>query len=82
MGIAITDYPELRFLCWQRPDDTVLSEAEAVSIYRRNWRHLSEDYLIPAERALIDRLVREHRGGVPFVPLDVSGNPMVPEADG
>ena len=73
MDIALTTYPQLRMVAQHRAADAVLTEAEAVSAYRRGWRHIEETTLTTEERGLIDGLVRDHRGGVPFVPLDVAG---------
>lgn len=64
MRIEIKNYPELRFLCWSRPDDAVLDGAEALAIYERDWRHVDQEALTDAERALIDTLVKVYGNGV------------------
>lgn len=58
MTIRIGDYPQLALITWHVPNkDVVLTDAEALSIYERNWRHVDPDALTPNELALIDRLV-------------------------
>ena len=76
MGIPLTTYPQLRMVAQHRAADAVLTVDEAVSAYRRGWRHIEEATLTAPERILIDWLVRDRRGGVPFVLLDVAGRPV------
>ncbi len=57
--LRINDYPQLRFIAWNRPGDQVISEEEAFALYERNWRYVELDKLEPSERDLIDRLTRE-----------------------
>jgi transcriptional regulator with XRE-family HTH domain len=54
--IRLADYPQLKQLAWQVQGDDPLTPAEALSIYRRNWRHLDVNALQPHERQLIDAL--------------------------
>lgn len=54
--IRIADYPQLEQLAWQVHGTGELTPAEALSIYRRNWRHVDEKALEPRERDLIDAL--------------------------
>jgi hypothetical protein len=64
MRIEIKAYPDLRFVCWSQPADAVIEGAEALAIYERNWRHVDQDALTDAERALIDTLVKVYGNGV------------------
>ena len=64
MAIKIDRYPQLRFLCWFRDTSGTISEPEALSLYERQWRHVDTSKLDDDERALIDRLVRDHGNGV------------------
>ena len=76
MDVPLTIYPQLRMVAQHRAADAVLTVDETVSAYRRGWRHIEEATLTAPERILIDWLVRDRRGGVPFVPLDVAGRPV------
>lgn len=64
MQVQILEYPQLRSLCWNRPDDAVLSGEEALALYERNWRFIDENSLIEAERILLERLVAVYGHGV------------------
>jgi len=61
--IAVEDYVNLAALMWNRSERFVTAE-EAFRIYERNWRYVDKRRMKPAERALIDRLVREYGNGV------------------
>jgi transcriptional regulator with XRE-family HTH domain len=54
--IRLADYPELKRLAWQIKKSTLLSPAEAMSIYERNWRHIDLSALTDSERGLIRSL--------------------------
>lgn len=54
--IRLADYPQLKQLAWQVHGTDVLTPAEALSIYERNWRHLDVQALSPSERDLVDAL--------------------------
>ncbi len=62
--IRIADYPFLRLIAWSRDANSYLDPHEALALYERNWRHVRQDELTPAERALIKRLVAETGNGV------------------
>ncbi len=64
MQVLIADYPQLRLLCWNRPGDTHLDGAVALSLYEGNWRHVDEASLTAEERQLIDELVARYGNGV------------------
>ncbi|MBU0482991.1 MAG: helix-turn-helix domain-containing protein [Proteobacteria bacterium] len=54
--ICLADYPQLKKLAWQVQGVDELTPAEALDIYRRNWRHLDVNELEPHEQQLIDAL--------------------------
>ena len=67
MDVAVSQYPQLRQLCWNRAEDAVLEGADALSLHERN-RHLADEASLgPDERALIDHLVRRYGNGA-FMP--------------
>lgn len=61
--VRLADYPQLKRLAWQLHGVTELSPAEALSLYERNWRHLDQGSMAPAERALVQALVGTLGGG-------------------
>ncbi len=54
--IHLADYPQLKKLAWQVQGVDALTPTEALSIYKRNWRHLDVNALEPHEQQLIDAL--------------------------
>ena len=64
LSITISEYPQLQAVAWNRRGDATCTEAEALALYERNWRFVDREHLIPAEKALIDRLVNAHGNGV------------------
>lgn len=62
--IRITDYPQLRRLAWNRPGDEFMDESDALALYERNWRLVEPQQMPPEEKALLDRLVKRHGGGI------------------
>ena len=63
MNIRLNTYPQLRQLCWNRPDDAVVDGETALALYERNWRFVDQDAIIPREQKLLDRLVAEYGNG-------------------
>lgn len=61
--IPVEKYGNLAALMWNRTDRYV-TDAEAFRIYERNWRFVDQRRMKPAERALVDRLVRKYGNGV------------------
>ena len=61
--IQIDRYPNLRLLAWQMHQDWI-SEAEALSLYEREWRHVDVAHLTSEERQLIDQLAVSYGNGV------------------
>ena len=57
------DFPQLQRLAWQLPGAAELSPADALSLYERNWRHIDQASLGPAERALVQALVDQLGAG-------------------
>lgn len=61
--IVLADYPQLRRLAWQVHGTDALTPVEAMDIYERNWRHVDEPAMTPAEQQLVAALrtaFREH----------------------
>lgn len=66
-AVRLTEYPQLQQLAWQLGDDQILSGAEALALYERNWRHVDAEAMDPHERDLLKRLVQRHGNGVLLV---------------
>lgn len=64
MAVQIKDYPQLQLLSWNMCKESVLSEAEALSLYERNWHLVDQNQLDKKEKDLIDHLVRSVGNGV------------------
>ncbi|WP_029112081.1 helix-turn-helix domain-containing protein [Mycobacterium sp. URHB0044] len=54
--IRIGDYPQLRQIAWQLDADTEVTEAEALQLYERNWRHVDTAAMDPVEKEFVQRL--------------------------
>jgi transcriptional regulator with XRE-family HTH domain len=54
--VRVDDYPQLRLIAWQLGDDTEISEADALQLYERNWRHIDHAVLQPRERLFMQHL--------------------------
>lgn len=61
--IMVGDYPGLRTLAWQADAGTEITEAEALNLYERGWRHLDRDTLTDRERAFIQHLADTYSNG-------------------
>ncbi len=61
--IEISDYPQLKLLCWNLKTE-FLTRADAFALYERNWRFIDAPTLEPKERELIDELVKDLGNGV------------------
>ena len=55
--IDLSQYPQLKLLCWSQPSATHLSEDEAFSAYQHYWRFIEVQSLSESEKALILKLV-------------------------
>ncbi|MBI1906667.1 MAG: hypothetical protein HYS20_10600 [Rhodocyclales bacterium] len=64
MQLRVADYPQLRLIAWNRREDDLVDEDEALALYERNWRYVDQQALSQDERQLIDRLVRQYGHGV------------------
>ncbi|WP_211327707.1 hypothetical protein [Solilutibacter pythonis] len=64
MQLRLADYPQLRLIAWNRRDDDLVDEEEALALYERNWFYVDEASLLPKERQLIDHLVQAVGKGV------------------
>jgi len=64
MQIKITDFPQLRLIAWNRQEDALIEEEEALALYERNWRFVDQEHLTSDEQSLIQRLVRDYGHGV------------------
>lgn len=64
MNVTVKQYPQLRQLCWNRPDDAVVDGETALALYERNWRFVDQEAITPRERKLLDLLVATHGGGL------------------
>ena len=67
MQLRIAEYPQLRLLAWNRNDDDLIEEAEALALYERNWRYVDRAHITEKEQQLIDRLVAQYGNGVLLV---------------
>ncbi len=63
MNVVVKNYPQLRQLCWNRPDDAVVDGEVALALYERNWRFVQQDEITPDEQALLDMLVAKYGNG-------------------
>lgn len=54
--VRIEEYPQLKQLAWQVHGTDTLTPAEALSIYKRNRRHMDENAMEPHERELVEAL--------------------------
>ncbi|WP_333713067.1 hypothetical protein [Yoonia sp.] len=67
MRIQVNKYPQLRTLCWNRPDDAVVDGPEALGLYENNWRLIDPEGFDPQEAKLLAGLVARFGNGV-FMP--------------
>src|SRR5260363_30669 len=61
--LRLADFPQLRLITWNRRDDGMVDEREALAIYERNCRFVDQARLDEKEKALIERLVQDLGGG-------------------
>lgn len=62
-SIRLADYPQLERLAWQLHGVEELAPSEALALYERNWRHVDQAALSPAERSLVQALRDQLAGG-------------------
>lgn len=61
--LLVGDYPGLRSLAWQTDTGTQITEAEALNLYERGWRHLDQSALTDREKAFIQHLADTYGHG-------------------
>ncbi|MCL7466752.1 hypothetical protein [Phaeovulum sp. NW3] len=66
MKIHVNAYPQLRNLCWNRPENAVVDGPEALGLYENNWRFVEPEKIEREERLLLDTLVARFGNGVFF----------------
>lgn len=64
MKVHVAQYPQLRLLAWSFRDDLELDGQEALALYEDQWDLVEQEKLIPEERELIEKLVKEYGNGV------------------
>lgn len=62
--IAIVNYPQLRLIAWNRHDDDLIDDEEALALYEANWRFVEPEQMAESERILLQRLVQQCGNGV------------------
>lgn len=67
MQVNVNAYPQLRLLCWNRRDNTVLDGEEAFRLYENYWRFVEPDKFSDEEKRLLDALIERFGNGV-FLP--------------
>ncbi|MEZ5661097.1 MAG: helix-turn-helix domain-containing protein [Burkholderiaceae bacterium] len=65
-AVRLADYPQLEQVAWHRHGQT-LTQQEAFALYERNWRHVDQSKLTPAERDFIAHLVKRYGNGAMLV---------------
>lgn len=55
--IRIANYKQLKKIAWQIKDTQVLSPAEVLDLYERNWRHLDLKRMDSKEKKLLKQLM-------------------------
>lgn len=66
--VVPAEYPELRRLAWNRDPVRPIAGKEALQIYEAAWRHVDEDAMPAAEKALVQRLATQYGNGHLLVP--------------
>ena len=64
MKLNIADYPQLKLIAWNRFQNDLIEEDEALALYERNWRQVDREALTDKEHQLIERLVIQFGNGV------------------
>ena len=61
--IRIAEYPQLKFIAWNRPHDDLIDEAEALALYERNWACVDKQALSAEEEAFVNELAEQYGNG-------------------
>lgn len=64
MKIALSDYPQLKLIAWNRSAEDFVSDWEALALYERNWDLVDKESLEDKERQLIEHLTKTVGNGV------------------
>lgn len=64
MNTRIDTMPQLRRICWNRRTDDMVSDADALALYERNWALVDLDAMDERERAYLRHLVDTAGNGV------------------
>ena len=62
--IKLSEYPQLKLICWSIPYAVEIPAEDALATYQRNWALVDRDSLTDGESCLIRRLVNEYGFGV------------------
>lgn len=62
--ICPNNYPQLKFIVWNRNPADLIEEEEAFALYERNWRHIEVAALTDDEKKLIELLTEKFGHGV------------------
>lgn len=62
--IKISEYPQLKRICWSIPYAIEIPAEDALATYQRNWAWVDQGSLTDGEARLIRRLVNEYGSGV------------------
>lgn len=60
--IDLNRYPQLKLLAWHVQGTEMITPQQAWDIYTRNWRHIDDAKILPAERKLIEQLSSRFEG--------------------
>lgn len=61
--IRLSEYPQLRLIAWNRPQDEFIDEELALALYERNWSCVDTNALEPQETTLVNRLAEQYGNG-------------------
>jgi hypothetical protein len=64
MPLRLADFPQLKLIAWNRREDDVIENEEALALCEHHWRYVDVANLTPPEKALINQLVSECGNGV------------------
>ena len=62
--VKISDYEQLKLICWQLRDDAIIDEDMALATYERNWAFVASVDFTQKEADFLDYLVRTYGNGV------------------
>jgi len=62
--VRLGDYAQLRMIAWNRKQNDLVSQEEALALYERNWDLVDAEKMLPEEQALLQRLIKVHGNGV------------------